>query len=58
MLNRTLCATGRGICTILETYQTEDGVVVPEVLRHYMAGRNLKSPRVKRLEGKRIKLVP
>lgn len=39
MLNATLCATGRGICCILETYQTEDGVTVPEVLRPYMGGK-------------------
>lgn len=38
MLNSTLCATGRGICAILENYQTEDGVRVPEVLQPYMAG--------------------
>uniref|UniRef100_A0A7S2WH51 serine--tRNA ligase n=1 Tax=Eucampia antarctica TaxID=49252 RepID=A0A7S2WH51_9STRA len=38
MLNSTLCATGRGICCILENYQTEDGVKVPEVLQPYMAG--------------------
>jgi seryl-tRNA synthetase len=36
MLNATLCATGRGICCILETYQTPDGVVVPPVLRPYV----------------------
>jgi seryl-tRNA synthetase len=40
MLNATLCATGRGICCILETHQREDGVVVPEVLRPYMGGRD------------------
>lgn len=38
MLNSTLCATGRGICCLLETYQKEDGVVVPEVLRPFMGG--------------------
>eukprot|EP00816_Leptocylindrus_hargravesii_P007582 CAMPEP_0196811786 /NCGR_PEP_ID=MMETSP1362-20130617/20058_1 /TAXON_ID=163516 /ORGANISM="Leptocylindrus danicus, Strain CCMP1856" /LENGTH=478 /DNA_ID=CAMNT_0042187169 /DNA_START=23 /DNA_END=1459 /DNA_ORIENTATION=- len=37
-LNSTLCATGRGICCILENYQQEDGVRVPEVLQPYMAG--------------------
>uniref|UniRef100_A0A7S4IPF2 serine--tRNA ligase n=1 Tax=Odontella aurita TaxID=265563 RepID=A0A7S4IPF2_9STRA len=37
-LNSTLCATGRAICAILETYQEEDGVRVPEVLQPYMAG--------------------
>jgi seryl-tRNA synthetase len=40
MLNSTLCATGRGICAILETYQTDEGVIVPEVLRPYMAGKD------------------
>lgn len=39
MLNSTLCATGRGICCLLETYQTPDGVVVPPVLRPYMGGK-------------------
>lgn len=39
MLNATLCATGRGICCLLETHQTPDGVVVPEVLRPYMGGK-------------------
>jgi seryl-tRNA synthetase len=39
MLNATLCATGRGICCLLETYQTPEGVIVPEVLRPYMAGK-------------------
>lgn len=38
MLNGTLCATGRGICCLLETHQTEDGVKVPEVLIPYMGG--------------------
>mmetsp|Transcript_21929 Transcript_21929/g.36251 ORF Transcript_21929/g.36251 Transcript_21929/m.36251 type:complete len:481 (-) Transcript_21929:150-1592(-) len=38
MLNSTLCATGRGICAILENYQTEDGVKVPDVLKPYMGG--------------------
>ena len=38
MLNSTLCATGRGICCLLETYQTPDGVIVPEVLRPFVGG--------------------
>jgi len=38
MLNSTLCATGRGICCILENYQTEDGVKVPDVLVPFMGG--------------------
>ena len=40
MLNATLCATGRGICCLLETHQTPEGVVVPEVLRPYMGGKD------------------
>jgi seryl-tRNA synthetase len=36
MLNGTLTATERTICCILENYQTETGVVVPEVLRQYV----------------------
>merc|ERR1712232_1222804 len=38
MLNSTLTATGRGICCILETYQTPDGVRVPELLVPFMGG--------------------
>ena len=36
MLNSTMCATTRAICAILENYQEEDGIVVPEVLRPLM----------------------
>ena len=38
MLNATLCATGRAICCLLENYQTEDGVKIPDVLVPYMDG--------------------
>ncbi|CAI5948507.1 unnamed protein product [Closterium sp. NIES-64] len=38
LLNSTLTATERTICCILETYQTETGVTVPEVLRPFMMG--------------------
>ena len=41
MLNGTLCATERTMCCIVENYQTEEGVVVPEVLRPYMGGLEL-----------------
>jgi len=37
-LNSTLCATGRGICCLLENYQEADGVRVPEVLVPFMGG--------------------
>ena len=36
MLNSTLCALTRTISCILENYQQEDGVVVPEVLRPFV----------------------
>lgn len=38
MLNSTLTATGRGICCILENYQTSDGVNIPEALVPFMGG--------------------
>lgn len=38
MLNATLCATGRAICCLLETYQEPDGVRVPDVLVPFMGG--------------------
>ncbi|KAJ8379095.1 hypothetical protein AAFF_G00231000 [Aldrovandia affinis] len=36
MLNATMCATTRVICAILENYQTEEGVVIPEKLCDFM----------------------
>ncbi|XP_010546677.1 PREDICTED: serine--tRNA ligase, cytoplasmic-like isoform X2 [Tarenaya hassleriana] len=39
LLNSTLTATERTICCILENYQTEDGVQVPEVLQPFMGGK-------------------
>ncbi|NXG67397.1 SYSC protein, partial [Hemiprocne comata] len=36
MLNATMCATTRTICAILENYQTEEGIRVPEKLRDFM----------------------
>lgn len=48
MLNATMCATTRVICAILENNQTEDGVIVPEVLRRFMPpGIDEKIPFVK-----------
>ncbi|MDR0488447.1 MAG: serine--tRNA ligase [Propionibacteriaceae bacterium] len=44
-LNGTLCAMPRMIIMILENNQQEDGsVVVPEVLRPYLGGREVLSP--------------
>jgi seryl-tRNA synthetase len=36
MLNSTLCATTRVICCILENYQNDRGIIVPDVLRNYL----------------------
>lgn len=36
MLNGTMCAVTRVICVLLEIYQTETGVKVPEALRQWM----------------------
>uniref|UniRef100_A0AAX7VWB8 Serine--tRNA ligase, cytoplasmic n=1 Tax=Astatotilapia calliptera TaxID=8154 RepID=A0AAX7VWB8_ASTCA len=36
MLNATMCATTRVMCAILENYQTEEGIIVPEKLREFM----------------------
>ncbi|OCL03856.1 seryl-tRNA synthetase [Glonium stellatum] len=46
-LNCTLCATERTLCCILENYQTEEGIVVPEVLRKYIPGQPETLPFVK-----------
>jgi len=40
MLNATMCASTRVICAILENNQTEEGIVVPEMLRPYMGGQD------------------
>jgi len=39
MLNGTLCATERAMCCLVENYQDENGVRIPEVLQPYMQGR-------------------
>lgn len=39
MLNATMCATTRTICAILENYQTEDGIIIPEALKPHMPER-------------------
>lgn len=48
-LNSTLCATERALCCVLENYQTEEGIVVPEVLRKYIPGQPEFLPFVKEL---------
>jgi len=41
MLNATMCAATRVICCILENYQTEDGIIVPDALKEFMPERKL-----------------
>ena len=41
MLNATMCATTRVICCILENNQTEEGIVVPVLLRPFMGNLEL-----------------
>jgi len=41
MLNGTLCAITRTMCAIVENYQTDEGVVVPEVLRPFLMGKEI-----------------
>jgi seryl-tRNA synthetase len=38
MLNATLCATERTLCCLLENYQTDTGVRVPDVLKPFCGG--------------------
>jgi len=39
MLNATMCATTRVMCAIMENYQTEEGIVVPDVLKPFLPPR-------------------
>ncbi|KAM7273673.1 hypothetical protein ACFE04_028337 [Oxalis oulophora] len=58
LLNSTLTATERTMCCILENYQREDGVEIPEVLRPFMGGKNFipfKSKPAPQAKGKKSK---
>ncbi|KAM3378186.1 serine-tRNA ligase [Capsicum galapagoense] len=58
LLNSTLTATVRTICCILENYQREDGVEIPEVLRPYMGGKTFmpfQAPPAKEAKGNKAK---
>jgi seryl-tRNA synthetase len=48
-LNATLYATERTLCCVLENYQKEDGIEVPEVLRKYIPGEPAFLPYVREL---------
>ncbi|BES97693.1 seryl-tRNA synthetase [Nesidiocoris tenuis] len=61
MLNATACAVTRVICAIMETYQTEDGILVPPVLRQFLPasiGEKIpfvKSAPIEEEESKKVK---
>jgi seryl-tRNA synthetase len=52
-LNSTLTATTRTICAILENFQTEDGVNIPEPLRKYLPGAPAFIPFAKKAAEKK-----
>ncbi|KAG7536652.1 Aminoacyl-tRNA synthetase class II [Arabidopsis suecica] len=53
MLNSTLTATQRTICCILENYQREDGVDIPEVLQPFMGGVTFLPFKMCKTQGKK-----
>ncbi|KAG9136489.1 hypothetical protein Leryth_018961 [Lithospermum erythrorhizon] len=58
LLNSTLTATERTICCILENYQREDGVDIPEVLQPFMGGKTFipfQATPAKEAKGKKSK---
>jgi seryl-tRNA synthetase len=58
MLNSTLTATERTLCCLVENYQTEDGMNVPEVLQPFMGGKKFipfVNPKPDSGEGKKKK---
>ncbi|KAI5656660.1 hypothetical protein M9H77_25453 [Catharanthus roseus] len=58
LLNSTLTATERTMCCILETFQREDGVEIPEVLREFMGGKTFlpfQTNPAKEVKGKKSK---
>nr|XP_048324487.1 serine--tRNA ligase isoform X1 [Ziziphus jujuba var. spinosa] len=57
LLNSTLTATERTVCCILENYQKEDGVAVPDALQAFMGGKTFlpfKSKPASEAKGARI----
>lgn len=56
MLNATMCATTRVICCILENNQTDEGIVVPEMLRPFMGNLDfikfVKPPPIEEVKSK------
>jgi len=56
MLNSTLTACERTMCCLVENYQTDEGIELPEPLRPFMGGRKLIPFKYKL--DKKDKLVP
>ncbi|KAH8887471.1 seryl-tRNA synthetase-like protein [Thozetella sp. PMI_491] len=57
-LNSTLCAVTRTMCAILENYQTEEGVKVPEPLRRYLPNQEDFIPFIVRAAPAETKDLP
>jgi seryl-tRNA synthetase len=60
MLNSTMCAASRTVCVILENYQVEDGIIVPQVLKPFMPERYKEKipfvkPTIEQLEAQKDK---
>lgn len=56
MLNSTLSATERTMCCLVENYQCEEGIRLPEALRPFMGGREIIP--WKYTLGKKDQLIP
>ena len=46
MLNCTLMANTRVICCLMEQYQTDDGMIIPEVLQKYIGCDFIPFPKI------------
>jgi len=61
MLNATMCATTRVLCAIMELYQTETGISIPEALKEFLPPQYresipfVKPPPIEEQETKKMK---
>jgi len=55
MLNGTLCATERTLCCIVENYQTDKGIIVPEFLVPYFGKTFIKYARDPEVVSKELR---
>lgn len=56
MLNSTLTACERTMCCLVENYQTDEGILLPEPLRPFMGGRALIPFKYKLVKDKLVPL--